>query len=110
MVSRAGDGLGVPERLLVTLPAPCLGHPLLGHVPCPSEGTVTLWGIIEHDDGSPMPVLVTVCPKHASPVQHWLKTLGRGDPIERWATSTFFEHEEQARASGLDWFRLNRSA
>lgn len=110
MAPRTGDGLGVPERLLVTLPAPCIGHPLLGDVPCPAEGTFTLWGVIEKEDGSPMAVLATVCPKHVGAAQHWLESLTQGDPIERWATTTFFEHEEVARSSGLEWNRLMRIA
>lgn len=110
MAPRVGDGLGLPERLQVELPAPCIGHPLLGNVPCPAEGSLTLWGVVEDDEGAPMPVLVTVCPKHASPVQHWLETLGNRDPIERWSTATFFENDDIVIASGLDWHRLTRIA
>lgn len=109
MASHGRNGLGASERLLVELPAPCIGHPLRGNVTCPREGTLTLWGVIEKADGSPLPVLVTACDRHVGPVQHYLETLGP-DPIERWATSTFFEHAQSFRDSGLDWHRLTRIA
>lgn len=103
------DAFGAASRLGVTLPAPCIGHPLAGPYTCDNEGTVLLSTIIVGDDGGPVPVLITACPEHVNAVAHWLEAQGIGDGVDRWATRTFFEHADVFEQSGLDWHVL-RSA
>ncbi len=109
MATNGRNGLGAAERLQVTLPAPCIGHPLLGNVACPNEGTLIFVGVMAKEDGSPMPFLCTSCPEHATAVGHWLQEHSP-DPVDRWATRTFFEHAQIFEDSGLDWHRLTRVA
>lgn len=102
-----GRALGVQPRPGIELPAPCIGHVLgKGVGSCSREGTITLLGIIEADDGGPMPVIVTVCPSHVRGARLYLEKLGRGDDIATFATSTFAENFEIVRRSGVEPWRL----
>lgn len=101
------NAFGAAERLGVVLPAPCVGHPLKDQAyNCANEGTVLLSTIIADEHGLPMPVLITVCPQHVRATEHWLKTQGIGDPVDRWAVSTFFEHASIFESAGVDWHVL----
>lgn len=73
---------------------------------CDQEGTVLLQALLVAEHGEPLPVLMTACPEHVNAVAHWLEVHGDGDPIERWATSTFFEHAQLWEDSGIDWHVL----
>lgn len=102
-----GAGLGVRRRPGIELPGPCIGHTLgKGVGSCANEGTVTLFTIVEASDGGPMPVIVTVCPSHVSGARLYLKSVGQGDEIETYATSTFAENFEVVRRSGIEPWRL----
>lgn len=104
-----GFVVGLPE-LVLDGSARCVGHPLRNDFgSCPNHGSVTLMAVLVRDDGGPMPVLVTVCPKHVRPVRHWLEAQGIGDPVETWATVTLGENLGIVQESGLDWHVL-RSA
>jgi hypothetical protein len=104
------NAFGAAERLGVTLPAPCIGHPLRDGVgSCDRASTVLLSTIIVGEDGGPVPVLITACAEHVNAVAHWLEVQGIGDGVDRWSINTFFEHARIFEESGLDWHVL-RSA
>jgi hypothetical protein len=92
------------QRPIVVLPATCIGHPMAAkRISCPNEGTVTLTTVIAAEDGSPQPVIVTVCPSHVRPARHWLEGLGVGDPIDTWSTRSFAEIIGTIEESGISW-------
>lgn len=98
-----GRGLGVKRRPGMVLPAPCIGHVLgKGVGSCENEGTITLFTIIEGDDGRPMTVIVTVCASHVRGARLYLTSMGRGDEILTYATSTFAENFDLVTEAGLD--------
>lgn len=100
-----GQSFGVEPGPIVQLPAPCIGHPLKTGT-CTAEGTITLVGVVEAPDGSPTPVLCSVCPRHARAARHWLEQLGHGDEVQVWATRTLFEHNAILEDADLNWHHV----
>jgi len=106
-----GRSFGYEPKWGIVLPAPCIGHVLgRGVGSCANEGSITLLGLIEGDAGEPMPVIVTVCPSHARGARMYLESVGRGDEVTTWATSTFAENFEVVADAGIEPWVLTRLA